>query len=381
MLFVRSPSIIFAFTCSIVSISLTILSFDIVHTHPQQQSQLLIILPPLNIIFLFLSALIWTERHFRLTYVPTICLFILLTSSLALTIISYLLLSTSIIFYLNFIFYLFFSILLSFIILTIIISFFCSLLTMYRYQNMPPVEQQNNQLLNNDVICQFDKFTLKSNEKEFFLFVSKLPFDSMTYDMNIITNNLNRIEVDTILILNEMNKSSNMNMTNDNHLNIYSYSMQMTQANIEHIIYPINSRYIPKSISDYMQFLYAIILNFNQFNRNRLFIHCAGDMGRIGMTIVCFELLYELIMDENQQQSKQNLIERVCHYPLLLDHCCRVCKAISNVRKIRPRGINNPLQILYVHEFYARLKTASYMQQIKHIANQKFTMSNFEEIQ
>ena len=64
-------------------------------------------------------------------------------------------------------------------------------------------------------------------------------------------------------------------------------------------------------------------------------------------------------------ENKQKCIERFCHYPFVFTKFCRVCQSISNVRKARSGCINNPLQILYVHEFYARLKSPSYMKQIK----------------
>jgi hypothetical protein len=88
MLLFRSPSIIFAFIFSIISILLTILTFNICYNHPKYQIQFLIVLPPLNSIFIFLLSLTWIERRFRLSYIPFICLIILLSSCLTLTIIS-----------------------------------------------------------------------------------------------------------------------------------------------------------------------------------------------------------------------------------------------------------------------------------------------------
>jgi hypothetical protein len=85
------------------------------------------------------------------------------------------------------------------------------------------------------------------------------------------------------------------------------------------------------------------------------------------MTIVCLELVYEYIMKE--QETKQTCVERFCHYPFLLSKFCRVCQAISNVRKARPGTIHNPVQIMFIHEFYARLKSSSYMQKIKNVIN------------
>ncbi|CAF2357584.1 unnamed protein product [Rotaria sp. Silwood2] len=379
MLLIRSPSIIFAFIFSIFSILLTILTVNIGYNHPQQQIQFLIILPPINCIFLFLFSLIWIERRFRLSYIPFICLIILLTSCLTLTIISYLYLLSSIILYFNFIFYLFITILLFLIILIMIISYFYNSLCSCCYRHMISMEQQNNQLSITNDTCQFDKFLLKSNDNEFFLFISKLSNQHIDYDINNLVDSLNEINVDIVLTLNETNKFSYMNITNNKNSHIDLYSMHFKRANIEHIIYPIYDHCIPKSVSDYMQFLYSIIINFNH---NNLFIHYMGRMERIGMTIVCFELLYNYIMNENEQKKEQKFIERVCHYPLLLENYCRVCQSISNVRKIRPTSIHNPLQILYVHEFYARLKSVSYMEHIKNIINlnEKYVMNYFEEL-
>ena len=95
MLLIRSPSIIFAFIFSIISIILTILTFNIGNNHPDQHIQFLIILPPLNSIFIFLLSLTWIERRFRLSYIPFVCLIILFLSSLTITIISILFLSLS----------------------------------------------------------------------------------------------------------------------------------------------------------------------------------------------------------------------------------------------------------------------------------------------
>ncbi|CAF3695137.1 unnamed protein product [Rotaria sordida] len=367
MLLIRSPSIIVALIFSIFSISLTILTVNIGYNHPQHQIQFLIILPPINSILLFLFSLIWIERRFRLSYMPFICIIILLLSCLTLTIISYLLLSSSIILYLNFIFYLLITILLFLIILIIIISYFSDSLYTRRYRHMISIKQPNNhQLSISNDIYQFDKFILKSNENEFFLFVSKLSNQYIDYDINNFTNSLNQININVVLTLNATNKLSYMNMINNKNSNIDLYSIYLKRANIEHIIYPIHDHGIPKSISDYMQFLYTIIITFNH---NHLFINYMGGMERIGMTIVCFELLYDYIMNENEQKNEQKFIERFYHYPFLLKNSCRVCQSISNVRKIRPISIHNPLQILYVHEFYARLKSASYMERIKSIIN------------
>lgn len=379
MLLFRSPSIIFSFICSLLSIVLIILLFDMIYNHPQQQTQLLIVLPPLNIIFSFLSSLIWTERRFRLSYVPLICLIILISSTSTLTFLSYSLLPLSILFYLNMIYYIFLTTILCLILLITIISSFYSSFSRNVDPNTVAVHEEAN--LSNDELSQFDKFTLKSNGKELLLFISKLPHNHRNFNINAIIDNLNQIEIDIILTLIETSKISQMNLSTSRHSSIDSYTIQMKQTNIEHITYPVNSRCIPKSISDYIQFLYWVILGFLYSDRKHLFINYIGDMERIGMTLVCFELLYEYITDENQQKKPQKFLERISHYPLLMDNHCRVCQSISNVRKIRPRSIHNPLQVLYVHEFYARLKSLSYMKDIKDIVNQKFITSNIEELQ
>jgi len=244
------------------------------------------------------------------------------------------------------------------------------------------IEQQNNHLLKTNNTFHVDKLILKSNENELILFMSEFPGKRIYHDRHNIGNDLNRINLDTILTLNETKELSFMNMRNTNLYNMDAYSMDIKRANLAHIIYPIRNRFIPKSISDYMQFLYGIIINVNRFNRNRLLVHCMRGLGRTGMTIVCFELLYEYMMNENEQKEEQKIIERFCHYPFLLENYCRVCKAILNVRTTRPGSIHNPLQILFVHEFYARLKSSPYMQQIKNISNlnEKLLLTNFEEL-
>jgi hypothetical protein len=105
-------------------------------------------------------------------------------------------------------------------------------------------------------------------------------------------------------------------------------------------------------------------------------------MGRTGMTIVCIEILYDYIMNENESKKPQTFIERICHYPFLLENYCRVCQSISKIRKIRPKSISNPLQILFLHEFYARLKSPSYMKQIKNIIHlrEELFLNTLEEL-
>ncbi|CAF0972019.1 unnamed protein product [Adineta steineri] len=382
MLLIQSPSIIFAFIFSIFSIILTILTFNIGYNHPKHHIQFLIILPPLNSVFLFLLSLTWIERRFRLSYIPFICLVILLISSITLTIVSYLFLSLSIIIYLNLIFYSILTSIVLLIILIVIISYLYGSINNYQCRTKTTIDQQNNELLKNNNTFQVDKLVLNINENELILFMSYFPGRHTYHDIQNIVNDLNQINVDSILTLNETKELSFMNITNDNRYNMDTYSTYIKRANIEHIIYPIRKRFIPKSISDYMQFLYGIINNINRCNYNRLLVHCMSGLGRTGMTIVCFELLYEYIMNENERKKGHKFIERFCHYPLLLENYCRVCKSISNVRRIRPGSIHNPLQILFAHEFYARLKSESYMQQITEIINlnEKRLLDNFEEL-
>jgi protein-tyrosine phosphatase len=360
-----------------------ILTFNIGNNHSEYQIQFLIIFPPLNSIFLFLLSLIWIERRFRLSYIPFICLIVLLFSSLTLTIISSLFLSISIIIYFNLIFYSFLTILIFFLILILIILYLYGSLYIHRYRNMMTIEQKNNSISKiNHQTFELDQFLLKSNENEFLLFMSKLPGRRIRTDIRNIIDDLNEIHVDTILTLNENKELSIMNMSNNNFYTMDTYSMHIKRANIEHIIYPIRNHFIPKSVSDYIQFLYTIILNLNRSHHHRLLIHCLDGMGRTGMTIVCFELLYDYIMNENEQKKNQKFFERFCHYPFLLEKFCRVCQSISNIRKIRSNCLINPLQILFIHEFYARLKSPSYMKQIRNIIDlhEKFLLNTFEEL-
>jgi protein-tyrosine phosphatase len=240
---------------------------------------------------------------------------------------------------------------------------------------MMTIEQQNTEIFQEIEHIQIDELILKSsNDHQLMLFMSILPGRRIRHDIRQIDDDLNHISVDTIITLNESKELSFMNMTNKNIYNMDIYSMHIKRANIEHIKYPIRDRFIPKSISDYIQFIYSIIMHANHTHRNRILVHCMGGMGRTGMTIVCLELVYEYLMNDIHQQR---LIERFCHYPFLLTKFCRVCQAISNVRKSRPGTIHNPLQIMFIHEFYARLKSSSYMQQIKHI-NENVLLNNHD---
>ncbi|CAF1088569.1 unnamed protein product [Adineta ricciae] len=345
------------------------LTFNIGYQHPKQHIQFLIILPPINSIFLFLFSLTWIERRFRLSYIPLICLFILLFSSLTLTIISSLFLTSSIVLYFNLIFHCFSTLI--YLILLIL------LITSYVYGWL----DAHDQSLRTTKSSQFDKFILKSNEHELVLYMSRFPCGRQSHDIQTMLDDLNRLHINIILTLNETKEVSFINLSSThNHMGVHSTRIQRTS--MEHIIYPIRKSFIPKSISDYIQFLYSIVNNVKQHERECLLVHCMNGLGRTGMTIVCLELVYEYMMNENQHEKEQKFFERICHYPFLLQNFCRVCQAITNVRRIRPKSIHNPIQILFVHEFYARLKSLSYMQQIKEVIhlNDKVHFSNFEEL-
>ena len=380
MLLTRSPTLTFALLFSILSICLTIFTFNIPFDDSKDLMQLLIICPPLNCIFVFLLSATWVERRFRLSYIPFICLVILMCSSILLTIISSLFFSLSIIIYFNFIYHFFFSILFLSIIIIVMIAYFYGSLCIHRHRNMMTIEQQNSDNFKEVERIQIDELTLKSSktDEELNLFMSILPGRRIRRDIRNIQDDLNHIQVHTIITLNESKELSFMNMTNKNIYNMDIYSSHVKRANIEHIKYPIRDRFIPKSISDYIQFIYSIILHVNRFDRNRILVHCMGGMGRTGMTIVCLELVFEYL---TKGENKQRLIERFCHYPFLFSNSCRVCQAISNVRQARTGTIHNPLQIIFVHEFYARLKSSSYMQEIKHFfaRNENLLSNNHEE--
>ncbi|CAF3680357.1 unnamed protein product [Rotaria socialis] len=365
---IRSPTLTFALIFTIFSIVLMIATLIlIIHEHSKNYLQLLVVCPPLNCIFLFLFSVTWIERRFRLSYIPFLCLLILTISCLTLTIISSLFFSLSIILYLNFIYYCFLTILFLSIIITTIAAYSYGSLFIHRYRNMMTLEQQNSEISKDVERLSIDKLLLKStNNNELILYMSKLPGRRIRHDIRNIEDDLNQIQVHTIITLNEPKELSFMNMINKNIYNMDIYSMHVKRANIQHIIYPIRDRFIPKSISDYIQFIYSVIINANRVNYNRILVHCMGGMGRTGMTVVCLELVHEYIMKTtDEQEEKTTLIERFCHYPFLLENYCRVCQAILNVRKARRGTIHNPLQIMFVHEFYARLTSPTYMRQIK----------------
>ena len=370
MLLFRSPTLTFAFLYFLCSICLSILTFNIPYHDTQNLIQLLIIFPPLNCIFVFLFSLTWIERRFRLSYIPLISLILLLFSSITLTILSIIYIPLSKLIYINLIFHLFFSIIFFLILILLLITYSYGSLCIHRYRNMMTTDQQTTESRKELPPIKIDELILKtSDEDQLILFMSILPGRRIRRDIRSIEDDLNHIQVHTIITLNETKELSFMNMTKTNIYNMDTYSMHIKRANIEHILYPIRDRFIPKSLSDYIQFIFSIIINAHYYNRNRILVHCMGGMGRTGMTIVCLELAYEYIMKNNSDENKQKFFERFSHYPLLLTKSCRVCQAISNVRKVRPGTIHNPLQIIFAHEFYARLKSNSYMKQIKTILN------------
>ncbi|CAF0804841.1 unnamed protein product [Didymodactylos carnosus] len=231
-------------------------------------------------------------------------------------------------------------------------------------------QQRRKSLEKSTELLKIDQLTLRSDDDELFIFMSKLPGRRIRSDIRNLSTDLNQIQVDTMITLNEDKELSFMNFTNndeyDDTFDMTIYSSRIKQANIEHILYPIRDRFVPTSIRDYMQMLILILSNNTDYHqRRRILVHCMGGMGRTGMTVVCLELVYEYLMSHKQQQQPQSFIERFVHYPLLLKNHCRVCRAILNVRTARRGTIHNPLQILFAHEFYARLKCSSYMRQMK----------------
>ena len=369
MILIRSPTLTFAFLFSVVSITLTILTVTIQHEQFTNPLRTLIICPPLNCLFVFLFSATWTERRFRLSYIPFISLLILFGLSLTLAIISGVSLSVSVVVYLNLIYYCLCSLLFLSVIITILICYGYGSLFIHRYRNMMTTEQQSAVPAQDTEPLKVDQVQFRSSTgHELTLFMSKLPGRRIRHDIRSIKDDLEQIQVHTIITLNEIKELSFMNMTKKNLYSMDIYAMHIKRANIEHLIYSVRDRFIPKSISDYIQFLYSMVMNVRNTNRNRILVHCMGGMGRTGMTVVCLDLMFEHLMtSEGEPERAQTFVERVCHYPLLLTSSCRVCQSIGNVRQARPGAIHNPLQIIFAHEFYGRLKSGSYMRDIKHI--------------
>ena len=366
MLVIRSPSLTFALIYFIFSICLAILTFHIPYDDTDNLRQLLIISPPLNSIFVFLFALTWIERRFRLSYIPVISLILLLTSSSLLIIVSIHLCRISKLIYFSLIYHSFFAIIFFLILILIIICYSYGFLCVHRFRYTMTNEQQNGALPKDTVPLKVDQLVLQTSENDqLFLHMSILPGRRIRHDIRNIEDDLNQLQqIQTIITLNESKEFSFMSMTTKNIFNMDTYSTFIKRTNHEHIVYPIRDRFIPKSIGDYIQFIFSIIINAKNGNRNLILIHCMGGMGRTGMTVVCLELAYEYLRKTKRQQR---FIERFCHYPLILPRLCRVCQAICNVRRARPGTIYNPIQIYFIHEFYARLQSNSYMEEIKRI--------------
>jgi protein tyrosine phosphatase len=247
-------------------------------------------------------------------------------------------------------------------------------LIIHRYRNQMTREQRTADAPPGNVEpLRVDRVDLLSSTNEpLILFMSKLPGRRLRHDIRNIHDDLQCIDVHTIVTLNEVKELSFMNMTTKNLFSMDIYAMHLKRANIEHLLYPIRDRFLPKSISDYIQFLFCLVMNSQRTNHNRLLVHCMGGMGRTGLTIVCLELMHEYLM--KTEQRSQTFLERFCHYPFLLTTSCRVCQAIANVRRIRQGTIHNPLQIIFAHEVYARLKSSSYMHYIRMTLQQRETL-------
>lgn len=368
MLLIRSPTLFFALCYFISSFGLSILVFNIPHDHNTNLLQLLIISPPLNSIFVFLFSLTWIERRFRLSYIPLISLTLLLSSSILLSLISFHYLKISKLIYFSLFYHGFFSFLFCFILILILVCYSYGFLFVHRFRNMMTNDQQANPVPKEISPLKIDQLVLHaSGNDELHVFMSILPGRRIRSDIRNIEEDLNELHhIQTMITLNEPKELSFMNMTKKNVFSMDTYSMHLKRANLEHLFYPIRDRFIPKSIGDYLQFIFGILVNAKNCDRNRILVHCMGGMGRTGMTVVCLELACEYLKNSD---GRQTIVERICHYPLTLPRCCRVCRAICNVRKARPGTIYNPIQILFGHEFYARLRSSSYMKEIKKILN------------
>lgn len=249
-------------------------------------------------------------------------------------------------------------------------------------------EQQNGEIPETSSPLKIDEYRLSSSSSsndDFILFLSKLPGRRLRHDIRNLQRDLEQIQVDTVITLNEVKELSFMDMTKKNLFNMETYAMHLKRANIEHLLYPIRDRFIPQSISDYIQFLYILVLNCQNTNRRRILIHCMGGMGRTGLTAVCLDLIFEYVNEEQHSSSPERtetLIERLCHYPCLIPRFCRVCRSINAVRRARPGTIHNPLQVIFAHEFYARLRSKSYMNDIRRIIeHQENLLSNHQDLQ
>jgi len=144
MLLFRSPTLLFALIYFLCSVSLAILIFNIPYDDTENLLQLLIISPPLNSIFVFLFALTWIERRFRLCYVPSICLVLLFISSILLSIISFRYLHISKLVYFSLIYHSFFAVVFLLVLILIVICYSYGSLYIHRFRSMMTTEQQND---------------------------------------------------------------------------------------------------------------------------------------------------------------------------------------------------------------------------------------------
>jgi hypothetical protein len=358
---------------------LTILTFDLGFNHSIYHIQFLIIFPPLNCLFIFLFSVTWLERRFRLSYIPLICLILLFCSTLTLTIVSSLLLFVSIILYLNLIFYALFTCV--FFVMIIMLLGTCLYETVEKCRSRFHSSKNNN---NNEIDVRingiskisigppppFEQLIVRSTgQNDFVLIMSVIPIEHR----RDLIEYAHQIQVDLILTLSDIEDLSWLFSPERNIHHAQFHSFYNRRMNIEQLFYPIRNRFIPKSISDYMQFLYGIIENITRLNHRRILIHSRGGLGRTGLTMICLSLFYEYMMtsrDENDEDidgTPQRFVERFYHYPFILKQSCRVCQSLVDLRKLKKDMLYNPLQILFIHEFYARLKSPSYMQQIKDI--------------
>jgi len=367
MLLFRSPSLVFAFTFSIFSILLTIITFPLASQHSHHYLQFLIVLPPLNSIFLFLFSLTWIERRFRLTYIPFLSLIILVISSSILTIISILFLSLhSCIIYINLGFHLFSTLLFSFMILILIFFYIYGLISINFSRNF-----------NGTTI---ERMSFQSSDNELVLHTSSMTNELICNQIESFLNDLSQLNINTILTLSESREFRTQHSSRKARRILDNYSMQVKRAEMQHLIYSIRAHFIPRSISDYMQFLYTIIRNISRSNQSHFFIHSMSSIGRNQMMIVSLDLLYDYLIKKNQQEK---FVERFFHYPFRLPRFCRVCQSIGHIQQLTNQNALNPVQIYFLHEFYARLKTSTYMEQIRQIIDnhEKLLLSTFDDLQ
>ncbi|CAF4295235.1 unnamed protein product, partial [Rotaria magnacalcarata] len=97
---------------------------------------------------------------------------------------------------------------------------------------MMTLEQQNSEISKDVEHLSIDKLLLKStNNNDLILYMSKLPGRRIRHDIRNIEDDLNQIQVHTIITLNESKELSFMNMTHKNIYNMDIYSMHIKRAN------------------------------------------------------------------------------------------------------------------------------------------------------